>query len=174
MAGVARAWSPDTPRRRARRATLREVPVLLAWLVAVVVVAVVVDRWAGVALLFVGVGVSTVRVARTGATGAMRRAGIRYVRLGTGADPEPWRLALHRAGPVLVLGGVLALSRTGSGAFFVVFLAYMALIVVGSVKAARHGPDLEPMLALAGLDVWWAGDPPTPPAPGPAPDGPSA
>ena len=174
MAGVARAWSPDTPRRRARRATLREVPVLLAWLAAVVVLAVVVDRWAGVALLLGGVGVTTVRVVQTGATGAMRRAGIRYVRLGTGADPERWRLVLHRAGPVLVVGAILALSRTGSGAFLVVFFAYMALIVAGSVKAARHGSDLEPMLALAGLDVWWAGGLPAPAAPGPAPDGPSA
>jgi hypothetical protein len=172
---------PAGPRWRFRKASLREFAALLPWLVAVVVVDVVVGRRAAFGLLGLLVVVATVRLAVTGSSPALRRAGITYVRLGTRARPARWRLVVFRLGPVVLLVPLIAASTWGSAVVFAVALAaYVGLWVAGFVKARRHGPDLDPMLALAGLDVWWLDGPPTPsgtsgpPAPAPPPPTPAA
>jgi hypothetical protein len=154
---------PAGPRWRFRKASLREFAALLPWLVAVIVVNVVAGPWAAFALLGLIVVVATVRLAVTGSSAALRRAGITYVRLGTRSRPARWRLVVFRLAPVVLLVPLIAASNTGSTTVFVVALAaYVALWVAGFVKARRHGPDLDPMMALAGLDVWWIDGPPTP------------
>jgi hypothetical protein len=135
---------------------------LVPWLVAVLVANIVVGRWAGYVVLAVVIVGTTTRLAVTGSSPALRRAGITYVRLGTGDRPERWRLVLYRLAPVVLLVPVVAISTTGSNLFFVAVAAYLAMWVAGFRKARRYGTDLDPMLALAGLDVWWAGEPPTP------------
>src|SRR5918997_992656 len=154
---------PASPRWRFRKAALREFAALLPWLVAVIVVNLVVGRWAAFALLGLLIVVATVRLAVTGSSPALRRAGITYVRLGTRGRPERWRLVVFRLAPVVLLVPLIAASTTGSPIVFVVALAaYVALWLAGFVKARRFGPDLDPMMALAGLDVWWLDGPPTP------------
>lgn len=154
---------PAGPRWRFRKAALREFAALLPWLVAVIVVNVVVGRWAAFGLLGLLVVVATVRLAVTGSSPALRRAGITYVRLGTRSRPERWRLVLFRLAPIVLLVPLIAASTAGSNLVFVVALAaYAGMWVAGFVKARRHGPDLDPMMALAGLDVWWLDGPPTP------------
>lgn len=154
---------PAGPRWRFRKASLREFAALLPWLVAVVVVNAVVGSWAAFALLGVVILVATVRLALTGTTPALRRAGITYVRLGTGSPPERWRLVVFRLAPIVLLVPLIAASNAGSNVLLAgAFAAYLGMWVAGFVKARRFGPDLDPMMALAGLDVWWAGDPPTP------------
>lgn len=171
---------PASPRWRFRKAALREFAALLPWLVAVIVVDVVVARWAAFALLGLVITVATARLAITRSSPALRRAGITYVRLGTGERPERWRLVVFRLAPVVLLVPLAAISATGSNLVYVALVAYVAMWVVGFVKARRYGPDLDPMMALAGLDVWWAGAPPTPsgtsgpPAPAPPAPNPSA
>jgi hypothetical protein len=171
---------PASPRWRFRKAALREFAALLPWLVVVLVVNSVVGWWAGFVVLGLIIVVATARLAVTGSSPALRRAGITYVRLGTGDRPERWRLVVFRLAPVVLLVPLVAVSTTGSSVFYVALAAYVAMWVAGLWKARRHGPDLDPMLALAGLDVWWAGDPPTPsgtsgpPAPAPPPPSPTA
>jgi hypothetical protein len=151
------------PRWRFRKAALREFAALLPWLVVVIVVNALVGRWVAFGLLGLVIAVATVRLAVTGSSPAIRRAGITYVRLGTGDRPERWRLVVFRLAPVVLLLPLIAASTTGSNVFFFLALAaYVGMWVAGFVKARRFGPDLDPMMALAGLDVWWAGDPPTP------------
>jgi len=152
---------------------------LVPWLVAVLVANIVVGRWAGYVVLAVVIVGTTTRLAVTGSSPALRKAGITYVRLGTGDRPERWRLVVYRLAPVVLLVPVVAISTTGSNIFYVAAAAYVAMWVLGFRKARRFGPDLDPMLALAGLDVAWAGDPPTPsgtsgpPPPAPAPPTPA-
>jgi hypothetical protein len=153
---------PASPRWRYRKAALREFAALLPWLVAVLIANSVVGWWAGLAVLGVVILAATARLALTGTSPAVRRAGIAYVRLGTGDRPERWRLVAYRLAPVVLLVPVVAIATTGSNLFFVAAAAYFAMWVAGFRRARRHGPDLDPMLALFGLDVWWAGDPPTP------------
>jgi hypothetical protein len=169
------------PRWRFRKAALREFAALLPWLVAVVVVNVVVGRWAAFGLLGLVIAVATVRLAVTGSSPALRRAGITYVRLGTGGRPERWRLVVFRLAPVVLLVPLIAASATGTSAlFYVALVAYVGMWVAGFVKARGHGPDLDPMMALAGLDVWWIDGEPTPngtsgpPGPEPPPPTPAA
>jgi hypothetical protein len=168
---------PASPRWRFRKAALREFAALLPWLVVVLVVNSVVAWWAGFVVLGVIIVVSTIRLAVTGSSPALRRAGITYVRLGTGDRPERWRLVVFRLAPVVLLVPLVAVSTTGSNVFFFALAAYVAMWVAGFWKARRHGPDLDPMMALAGLDVWWAGEPPTPSGtsgrPAPVPPAPS-
>ena len=153
---------PASPRWRHRRAALGEFVALLPWLVAVLVVNAVVGWWAGLVVLGLVIAAATIRLAVTGSSRALRKAGISYVRLGTRQPPERWRLVVYRLAPVVLLVPVVAVATTGSNLFFVLLLAYLAMWVVGFRRALRHGRDLDPMLALAGLDVWWDGDPPTP------------
>ena len=154
---------PAGPRWRFRKASLREFAALLPWLVAVVVLNVVVGPWAAFALLGLVIAVATIRLAVAGSSPALRRAGITYVKLGTHDRPDRWRLIVFRLAPIVLLVPLIAASNTGSTTAFVVALAaYAALWVAGFVKARRHGPDLDPMMALAGLDVWWIDGPPTP------------
>jgi hypothetical protein len=166
---------PASPRWRFRKAALREFAALLPWLVAVIVVDVVFARWAAFALLGLVIAVATARLAITRSSPALRRAGITYVRLGTGERPERWRLVVFRLAPVVLLVPIVAISATGSNLTYVALAAYVAMWVAGFWKARRHGSDLDPMLALAGLDVWWTDGPPTPsgtsapPAPAPPP-----
>ena len=184
MAGEPRPWPPpaslDTPRRRLRRAERREFALLLPWLAAVVAATVWFGRWAGIALLVAVVGLHVTRLTVTGTSPALRRVGVRYVRLGTGAPPERWRLVLFRVGPPALLLPVAAVSQTGSNLVYVVLAGYVAFWVAAYWRTRRHGPDLDPMMALAGLDVWWDGDAPTasgttgPPAPAPPPPTPPA
>ena len=172
---------PASPRWRFRKAALREFAALLPWLVAVLVAKAVVGWWASLLLLGVVILVATARLAVTGSSPALRKAGITLVRLGTGDRPERWRLVVYRLAPVVLLVPLVAISTTGSSTLFLIaFAAYIAMWVVGFRRALRHGNDLDPMLALAGLDVWWAGDPPTPsgtsgpPAAAPPPPTPAA
>ncbi len=153
---------PVSPRWRHRKAALREFAALLPWLVVVLVANAVVGWWLGLVVLGLIIAVATIRLAVTGSSRAMRKAGITYVRLGTREPPERWRLVIYRLAPVVLLVPVVAVATTGSNVFLVLLLAYVAMWVVGFRRALRHGRDLDPMLALAGLDVWWAGDPPTP------------
>ena len=176
MAGEQRPWL-DTPRRRFSRAQLRDVGLLLPWIVVLIAAAVLLGRWAGWVLL---AGVLFVRAARLGATrttSSMRRAGIRFVRLGTGGRPEPWRLVLHQLVPFLVFGVLLAVSGSLPFVFPVAAVLYLGIAVWAERRARRRGLDVEGALALVGLDVWWAGEPPTPSGtsgpPGPAPPPPS-
>ena len=151
------------PRWRFRKAALREFAALLPWLVAVLVANAVVGWWAGFLLLGVVILVATTRLAVTGSSPALRRAGIKIVRLGTGERPERWRLVVYRLAPVVLLVPLVAVSTTGSSLLFLVAaVAYSAMWIAGLAKALRHGSGLDPMLALAGLDVDWVGDPPTP------------
>jgi len=171
---------PASPRWRFRKAALREFGALVPWLVAVLVANSVLGWWAGFLLLGVVILVATIRLAVTGSSPALRKAGITFVRLGTRDRPERWRLVVYRLAPVVLLVPLVAVSTTGSNLFFVALAAYVAMWVVGFRRAVRHGRDLDPMLALAGLDVWWAEDPPTPtgtsepPAPVPPPPTPAA
>jgi hypothetical protein len=171
---------PASPRWRFRKAALREFAALLPWLVAVLVANAVVGWWAGILILGAVIVVATARLALTRSSPALRRAGIRIVRLGTGGEPERWRLVVYRLAPVVLLVPLVAISTTGSNLFFVALAAYVAMWIAGFRRATRHGRDLDPMLALAGLDVAWAGAPPTPsgtsepPAPAPPPPTPAA
>jgi hypothetical protein len=171
---------PASPRWRFRKAALREFAALLPWLVAVLVANVVVGRWAGLLLLSLVIAAATARLALTGSSPALRRAGIRIVRLGTGDPPERWRLVVFRLAPVVLLVAVVSVSTSGPILFFPALGAYVAMWIAGFRRAMRHGRDLDPMLALAGLDVAWAGAPPTPsgtsepPAAAPAPPTPPA
>ncbi len=185
MAGERRPWpssaSLDTPRRRLRRATWREFAVLLPWLAGVVAVTVWFGRGAGFVALAVLVGAQMARLAVTGTSPAVRRAGIRFVRLGTGAPPERWRLVAHRLTPLALVLVLAAVSETGSNLVVAVVLgAYLAFWANAFFTARGHGADLDPMMALVGLDVWWDGAPPTPsgttgpPPPAPPPPTPGA
>jgi hypothetical protein len=169
------------PRWRFRKAALREFAALLPWLVVVIVVNALVGRWAAFGLLGLVIAVATVRLAITGSSPALRRAGITYVRLGTGGRPERWRLVVYRLAPVVLLLPLIAASAGGTTVlFYAALAAYVALWVAGFVKARRYGPDLDPMMALAGLDVWWIDGAPTPngtsgpPAPAPPTPTPAA
>jgi hypothetical protein len=169
---------PAGPRWRFRKASLREFAALLPWLIAVIAVDVVVGRWAAFALLGLVIAVATIRLAVTGSSSALRRAGIAYVKLGTRDRPERWRLVVFRLAPIVLLVPLIAASESGSNLTLgVALVAYLGLWVAGFVKARRHGPDLDPMMALAGLDVWWIDGAPTPNGtngpPGPAPPPPT-
>jgi hypothetical protein len=154
---------PASPRWRFRRVALREFGALLPWLVLVLVATVAVGRWAGFVVLGGIVVVSAAWLAVTGSSRALRRAGLTFVRLGTGGRPERWRLVFFRLSPAVLVVPLLVASATGSGALvFVAVGAYVVLWVVGLRRATRHGRGLDPMLALAGLDVAWADGPPTP------------
>jgi hypothetical protein len=103
------------------------------------------------------------------------------VRLGTGAVPERWRLVVPQLWPLIYVAALFVALETEPNAYIIVVVAYLALLAAGWWRAKRAGhADVEPMTALAGLDVWWAGDPPTPsgttapPAPAPPPPTPPA
>jgi hypothetical protein len=153
---------PASPRWRFRKAALREFAALLPWLVVVLVANAVIGWGAGLAVLGVVIVAATVRLAVTGTNPALRKAGIAFVRLGTRNRPERWRLVVYRLAPVVLLVPVVAVMTTGSNLFLVALAAYVGMWVAGFVKARRHGPDLDPLMALAGLDVWWIDGPPTP------------
>jgi hypothetical protein len=170
-----------SPRWRYRRVALRELGALLPWLVLVLVANIVVGRWAGFVVLGIIIVVSTVGLAVTGSSRALRRAGLTFVRLGTGGRPEPWRLVCFRLTPAVLAVPLVAASTTGSSAFYYVSVAaYLGMWVVGLRRAARYGRGLDPMLALTGLDVTWSTAPPTPsgtsgpPAQAPPPPTPAA
>jgi hypothetical protein len=114
---------PASPRWRYRKAALREFAALLPWLVAVLVANSVVGWWAGLVVLGVVILAATARLALTGTSPALRKAGITYVRLGTGDRPERWRLVVYRLAPVVLLVPVVAISTTGSSIFFVALAA---------------------------------------------------
>ncbi len=166
---------PASPRWRFRRVALHELAALLPWLVLVLVANVVVGRWAGFAVLGVIIAVSITWLAVTGSSRALRRAGLAYVRLGTGGRPERWRLVLFRLTPAVLVVPLLIASATGWSVLYASVAVYLAMWVIGLRRAARHGRGLDPMLALAGLDVVWSegrrGGSGTsgPPAPAPPP-----
>ena len=171
----------DTPRRRLSRASRRDLLFIVPVLAALIAAGVLVGRWGAFAVLAAVVLVRTAMVTRTGATPSMRRLGISYVRLGTGAVPERWRLVAHQLGPLIYVAALFVALETDPGAPVIVAVAYLLLLAAGWWRAKRAGhADVEPMMALAGLDVWWAGDPPTPsgtsepPAPAPPPPIPGA
>src|SRR5918997_2331123 len=120
---------PASPRWRFRKAALREFAALLPWLVAVIVVNLVVGRWAAFALLGLLIVVATARLAVTGSSPALRRAGITYVRLGTRERPERWRLVVFRLAPVVLLVPLAAISAAGSNLVYVALAAYLAMWV---------------------------------------------
>ena len=172
----------DTPRRRFGRAQLRDVALLLPWIAVLIAASVLVGRWAAWAALAAVLAVRAARLAATRTTSSMRRAGIHFVRLGTGDRPEAWRLVLYQLGPFVAFGAFLVAGRSVPWAFPVAAVAYLAIAVWAERRARRRGLDAEGTMALAGLDVWWAGDPPTPsgttgpPAPAlppPTPPGPA-
>lgn len=164
MADEPTRWVPpagvDTPRRALSRALLRDFALVLPWLVLVALAGALAGRWAALAAFAAIVVVRAVRFALTGTTASLRRAGVRIVRLGTGAEPERWRLAAYQLGPFLVIGVVLALGRSVPYLFAVVLVAYLALGSVMEVRARRRGRDIDASLAVVGLDVVWADGPP--------------
>ena len=165
---------PASPRWRFRRAALRELGALLPWLLLVLIANVVVGRWAGFVVLGLVIVVSAVWIGVTRSSHALRREGIAFVRLGRRGRPERWRLVLLRLTPAVLGVPLVAASTTGSSVLYVGVAVYLVMWV------ARHGRELDPMLALLGLDVAWVVEAATPtgtsgpPAPGPPPPTPAA
>jgi hypothetical protein len=150
----------DTPKGRFNRALLRDFALVLPWLVLVALAGALAGRWAALAAFAAIVVVRAVRFAVTGTTASLRRAGVRIVRRGTGAEPERWRLAAYQLGPFVVIGVVLALGRSVPYLFAIVLVAYLVLGTVTEMRARRRGRDIDAQLALFGLDVVWADGPP--------------
>jgi hypothetical protein len=171
---------PASPRWRFRRAALRELGALLPWLLLVLIANVVVGRWAGFVVLGLVIVVSAVWIGVTRSSHALRREGIAFVRLGRRGRPERWRLVLLRLTPAVLVVPLVAASTTGSSVLYVGVAVYLVMWVAGLRRAARHGRELDPMLALLGLDVAWVVEAATPtgtsgpPAPGPPPPTPAA
>jgi hypothetical protein len=146
----------DTPKSRLNRALLRDFALVLPWLVVVGVAGLLAGRWAAAAAFAAIVVVRAVRFALTGTTASIRRAGIRIVRTGTGADPERWRLVAYQLSPFILVALLLAMGSSVPYLFGGVLVAYLALGVVVEMRARRRGRDIDATLALFGLDVRWA------------------
>ena len=163
MADEPTGWVPptsaDTPRRALNRALMRDFVRVLPWLVLVAIAGVLAGRTAALVAFAAIVVVRAARFALTGTTASLRRAGVRIVRLGTGAEPERWRLAAYQLGPFLVIGVVLAAGRSVPYLFVIVLGAYLALGLVVEMRARRRGLDVDATLAVVGLDVVWADRP---------------
>jgi len=159
---------------------MRDLLFIVPLVAAAIAASVVAGRWGALAVLAVAVLGRTASVAMTGASSSMRRLGIRFVRAGTREVPERWRLVAHQLGPFLLVGVLLVVGGTAPAAFPVALAAYLVVLMAGWWRGRRLGVEVDPVLALAGLDVWWAGDPPTPsgtsgrPAPEPPPPTPAA
>ena len=178
MADARRSWptpGADTPRRRLGQATLRDFLLFIPLLLLVVIAGVAAGRWAGLAVLVVLLLVRSARLAVTAATPSMRRFDIRLARAGTGGRPAPWRLFGYQLGPFLLVAVLLVLLGALPAAFPIAVVVYIGVWLFGARRARQLGPDRDPMLALWGMEVAWAGDPSTPsgtserPAPAPAP-----
>jgi hypothetical protein len=141
---------------------MRDFVLVLPWLLLAVLAGVLGGPWAALVAFAAIVVVRAVRFAVTGTTASLRRADVRIVRLGTGAEPERWRLLAYQLGPIVIILVMLALGRVTPYAFGVLAVAYLALGVWVERRMRARGLDVEATLALAGLDVWWAGGPPDP------------
>jgi hypothetical protein len=157
-------WVPPagvgTPRQALNRALLRDFALVLPWLVLVALAGALAGRWAALTAFAAVVVVRAVRFAVTGTTSSLRRAGVRVVRLGTGAEPERWRLAAYQLAPILVIGVALALGGSVPYLFAGLLVAYLVVGTVVETRARRQGRDIDATLAAVGLDVRWADGPP--------------
>jgi hypothetical protein len=180
VAAEPRPWPPavlDTPRRHLGRAGFRDLLLLLPLVVAAIVAGVAVGRSAALPLLAAAILVRPVLFVTTGTTPGLRREGITLIRAG-GGNPAWWRPFLWHVLPFLLLVPFWFLD--GTDLQLLGFVPFVGVYVIGWWRGRGRGLDSDPLLTLAGLDVWWAGDPPTPsgttapPAPAPPPPTPPA
>jgi hypothetical protein len=162
----------DTPQRHVGRAGLNDLVLMLPLVVLAVVGGVLVGRVVALPLLVAAVLIRPAMIVATGSTPGLRRQRIRVIQAGD-RSPAWWRPFLWHVAPFLLLAPIWLLA--GSPLWPLGFVPYVAFYGVAWWRARARGPGTDPLLAMAGLDVAWAGEPPTPsgtserPAPAPAP-----